>query len=318
MPAVCFSTNHDMKATFWLCTAVLWTSASQALSDEPKRTGAELTTTSNMANTNSLAQQLLGAISSGIVAARSSGVPEAKAKTEVANLMTVILKNPNMSGLAKEAALFLSGNMDDDTVMLFMQHAVIALSKYQDTDSYKTARRLVTNYRTDIDTMNALASVSKHIGAPLARAASAIDSMTRSDASAAHLVEAGIAQGSSILNGFGIRPAAKIYITAVNDIAAASIDPTTTATEETSHTTKIPIRATSRTVHSTVKSTTTASHPKTSKPTAHTTRHQPATTSATDAGDVTVTITTSNHAESMLLNGMAAIAGVCAFALYIL
>lgn len=317
MPAVCFSTHHDMKATFWLCTAVLWTSASQALS-ELKRTGAELTTTSNMANTNSLAQQLLGAISSGIVAARSSGVPEAKAKTEVANLMTAIFKNPNMSGLAKEAALFLSGNMDDDTVMLFMQDAVIALSKYQDTDSYKTARRLVTNYRTDIDTMNALDSVSKHIGAPLARAASAIDSVTRRDASAAHLVEAGIAQGSSILNGFGTRPTAKIYITAVNDIAAASIDPTTTAIEETSHTTKIPVRATSRTVHSTAKSTMTASHPKTSKPTAHTTRHQSATTSPIDSGDVTVTITTSNHAESILLNGMAAIAGFCAFALYIL
>lgn len=186
------------------------------------------------AQASAVVTSILGQISNGIVAARKSGVNSEQAGSEVAEIMTALNANTDISNLVNSAANMVLGGISSDGVIKLIDGAKTSLAAWKESDDYNTVYSLFGKYASDLNTDVVVASVSSNLSPVLALVIPPISSLSASDQTVASSVNMAVTDVSALYSTLINASASGSASASASASATASATATATGSESAS------------------------------------------------------------------------------------
>lgn len=156
------------------------------------------------AQVDGIVKSIAAQISSGMVAARKSGVDEAQAGSEVNDILTAINKNSDIQGLFTTAANIVLGGLNSDAIVTLLSAAKASLSGFDGSPDFSTVASLVSADVSDFDPSAGFENVSKNLGPVLGLVIPPISSLSATDSGVASQVNGLIGDATGLLGKLGL------------------------------------------------------------------------------------------------------------------
>lgn len=169
-------------------------------------TAAAVATVGVNAQVDGIIKSIVTQISNGLVAGRKSGVEEAQASSEVAEIIAALNKNSDVQNLLTSAANVVLDGINSDGVINLVSGAKASLSAFEGSGDYQTVSSLIAAHITDLDASAGLASVSKNLAPVLNLVIPPISSLSAGDKNVASAIDMALTDAYALLGKFGLGP----------------------------------------------------------------------------------------------------------------
>lgn len=181
------------------------------------------------AQVDGIISSILTQISNGIVAGRSSGVDSASASSEVAEIISVLNQNSDITNLLTAAASGVLGGISSDGVISLVNGAKSSIAAFEGSEDYVTLESLVSAHSSDFDPASALASVSANLSPVLGLVLPPIYSLSSTDSNVASAVNEASTLISGIFSALGLATDRAAATTSASAEASSTAEATSTA-----------------------------------------------------------------------------------------